>query len=248
MRDPSWVGAVVTLPHKRSVIPLLDEADEHVAALRACNGIWKTNDGKLVGTNTDWRGVYGSLIAATEEGKEKPAIVIGAGGACRAAVYALAIHLNAPTIYIINRDAQEVADLLKDVTEGYTSAGLVVPSIVHVTSVDEAHSLATPYYIVGTVPDFPPVSPAEITAQDILVAFIQQPEKGVLLDMCYKPRETRHLKLAKEGGWKTVDGVNIIAWQIETQWPLWAGEEKAKQIPADEARAVLYKAALGQGE
>lgn len=63
--------------------------------------------------------------------------------------------------------------------------------------------------------------------------------------MCYKPRETRHLRLAKREGWRDVDGVNIIAWQIEKQWSLWAGEEKAREIPVERAREVLYKAALG---
>lgn len=100
-RSPTWVGAVVTLPHKRTVIPLLDETDEHVKALRACNGIWKTPEGKLVGTNTDWRGVYGSLMAATEEGRGKPALIIGAGGASRAAVYALSKKLDCETIYVV---------------------------------------------------------------------------------------------------------------------------------------------------
>jgi quinate dehydrogenase len=55
-------------------------------------------------------------------------------------------------------------------------------------------------------------------------------------------RVTRHIKLARENGWKDVDSVNIIAYQIQTQWTLWAGEENAKQIPIKEA---LYKAATG---
>lgn len=101
LRQPDWVGAVVTLPHKRTVIPLLDEVDDHVRALRACNGVWKRGDGKLVGTNTDWQGIYGSLIAETKEGKGKPALIIGAGGASRAAVYALSKHLDCPTIYVV---------------------------------------------------------------------------------------------------------------------------------------------------
>jgi quinate dehydrogenase len=75
-RSPEWVGAVVTLPHKCTVIPLLDIADQHVQALRACNGIWKKPDGSLVGTNTDWRGIYGSLLSASEEGMHKPAMIV----------------------------------------------------------------------------------------------------------------------------------------------------------------------------
>lgn len=127
--------------------------------------------------------------------------------------------------------------------EGYTSASLSVPTIVHLTSILQATTLPTPFYIVGTVPDFPPTTPSEILAQDLLLNFLTRPDKGVLLDMCYKPRETRHLKLAKREGWKDMDGVNIIVWQIETQWGLWAGKEIAKKILVKESREFLYEAA-----
>lgn len=143
----------------------------------------------------------------------------------------------------INRDEQEVRDLLSDVTEGYASVGIKIPTIIHVTSTDQVFTLSAPYYIVGTVPDFEPDSPTEILAKNILVAFLKASEKGVLLDMCYHPRVTRHIKLARENGWQVVDGVNVIAYQIQTQWALWAGEEKAKQIPIEQARETLYKAA-----
>lgn len=127
--------------------------------------------------------------------------------------------------------------------EGYSSVGFNVPSIVHITSTAQASALPTPFYIVGTVPDFEPKSPNEILAKELLRAFLQAPDKGVLLDMCYKPLETRHIKMARENGWRDVNGVNIIAYQISTQWTLWAGEAKAKEIPVKEARDALYKAA-----
>lgn len=83
---------------------MLDETDEHVKALRACNGVWKKPGGSLVGTNTDWRGIYGSLVAVSEKGRGKPALIIGAGGASRAAVYALSKHLDCSTIYVVSYD------------------------------------------------------------------------------------------------------------------------------------------------
>ena len=125
----------------------------------------------------------------------------------------------------------------------YASVGYKCPSIIHVSSIADTSKRPLPYYIVGTVPDVEPVTPTEVLAKEILVAFLQSPEKGVVLDICYKPRVTRHIKLAREHGWKDVDGVNIIAYQVQTQWTLWAGEGKAKQIPIKEAREALYKAA-----
>lgn len=135
--------------------------------------------------------------------------------------------------------------LISDVHEGYSSIGLQEPTITHLRSIDEASRCKTPYYIVGTVPDFEPSSPEEILARDMLQAILKAPEKGVLLDMCYKPRETRHIILARADGWETIDGVNIIAYQIEEQWSLWAGRKEAEKIPVQEARKVLYEAAVG---
>jgi quinate dehydrogenase len=146
-------------------------------------------------------------------------------------------------LWQINRDEKEVAELLMDVKDGYASIGFGSPSIIHVSSIAQASILPSPYYIIGTVPDFEPKTPKEVLIKQILVTFLQSPEKGVLLDMCYKPRVTRHIELARANGWRDVDGVNIIAYQIETQWTLWAGEEKAEQIPIKEAREALYKAA-----
>jgi quinate dehydrogenase len=131
------------------------------------------------------------------------------------------------------------------VTEGYSTAGLAVPQLIHLKDPDHLRSLDTPYYIVGTVPDFEPHTESEHLARQLLEDTLKRPEKGVLLDMCYKPRFTRHIKLAEQYGWQTVDGVNIIAYQIEEQWMLWAGKQNADKIPVEAARAVLYRAALG---
>jgi quinate dehydrogenase len=130
------------------------------------------------------------------------------------------------------------------VTGGYTAAGLGVPELIHLEDPDQLRSLETPYYIVGTVPDFEPHTESELLGRKLLEDTLKRPEKGVLLDMCYKPRFTRHLKLAEDYSWRTVDGVNIIAYQIEEQWSLWAGKANADKIPVAEARTVLYRAAL----
>lgn len=181
-------------------------------------------------------------------------------------MYALSVHLGCQDIYIVrprlifsgeyqltgsssecqlNRDVGEVEALVKDVNKGYPLAGYTLPNIHHLQSVDDAHGKATPYYIVGTVPDFEAVTPSEKAAQGVLLHFLEvdRAEKGLLLDMCYKPRVTRHIKAAEENGWKTLDGVNIIAHQIESVWTLWAGADRAREIPLQEAKQYLYSIA-----
>jgi quinate dehydrogenase len=69
-------------------------------------------------------------------------------------------------------------------------------------------------------------------------------EKGVFLDMCFKPRVTRQIKLARRYGWRTVEGTEIIGHQIEEQWRLWTGrvltgpqQEEAWAVLRTEAEA-----------
>lgn len=241
LHSPTFVGGVITMPYKQSIIPRLSGIDAGAAAIGAVNNVYLAADGKLRGANTDWEGVKGCLISGDEKhvGRGKPALVIGAGGASRAAVYALSTELGCRTIYVINRDVDEVKDLLSDTKRN----GAQDLEIVHVVSVPQAEQLASPYYIVGTVPDFEPKSESEIEMKSILEKFMSSSEKGVLLDMCFKPRNTRTMQLGLRLGWTCVEGTAVIGHQIETQYSLWTGENLVDKMPKEEAWRVLNKAA-----
>ena len=244
-RKTSFAGGVVTMPYKTAIMPHLDGLDEQCVQIGACNNVYRAADGSLRGTNTDWLGIKACLTFGSEEGRRRPALIIGAGGACRAALYALSEELGCKMVYVVNRDEDEVKVLLDDVLRAGTgSNGL---KIVHLKTVEQAVSLgkdedSRPYYVVGTVPDVEPQTSAEIEVRDI-VASIQAASKGLLLDMCFKPRRTRLLKLGEKHGWKTVEGTGIIAHQVDEQYRLWCGEEDSKRIPREKAWAVLHKAA-----
>ncbi|KAL2068783.1 hypothetical protein VTL71DRAFT_15121 [Oculimacula yallundae] len=248
-RAPTFAGGVVTMPYKKAIIPFLDEVDPLVEKLGACNNVYLTPQGKLRGTNTDWRGIKGCLLSATNsgesEGRGEPALIIGAGGASRAAVYALFAELECGEIYVVNRDEREVEDLIEDAKAYSSSETARQPRIRHVSSVEMAAQLKAPFYVVGTVPDFEAKTEKELEARAILETFLGKEEKGVLLDMCFKPRNTRILKMGRTNGWKVVDGTGVIGYQIEEQWRLWAGagEDGRKPVPEEEAWAVLRKAA-----
>lgn len=246
-RQPSFAGGVVTMPYKTAIMPHLDGLDEQCVQIGACNNVYRAADGSLRGTNTDWLGVKVCLTFASEEGRDRPALIIGAGGACRAAVYALSQKLGCKTLYIVNRDEDEVKALLEDIARAGTALGSSGLDIVHLKTVEQAVSIgkeeaARPYYVVGTVPDFEPQTGAEIEVRDIMTSILAA-SKGLLLDMCFKPRRTRLLKLGEKHGWKTIEGTGIIAHQIDEQYRLWCGEEDSKRIPREEAWAVLQKAA-----
>ncbi|CAG7558159.1 unnamed protein product [Fusarium equiseti] len=240
-RRDTTTGLVVTMPYKNAILPRLDVLDDLATTIGACNNVYRDweNPKKLHGTNTDWRGIKGCLLEKgdREPVLNKPALIVGAGGASRAAVYALNSSFKSSVIYVLNRDEQEVNDLIRD-----SQKLSPVPKIIHVKAGD-AQSLETPYYVVGSVPDLEPKSPEELAVKASLEDFLSRPEKGVLLDMCFKPRRTRMIKLAEEKGWHAVEGTHVIGYQIEEQWRLWAGPEKVKKLDREGAWKVLMDGA-----
>ncbi|CCX10146.1 Similar to Quinate dehydrogenase; acc. no. P11635 [Pyronema omphalodes CBS 100304] len=240
---PDFAGGVVTMPYKQAIMAHLDKLDHFATTLNACNNVYLSPTGELVGSNTDWIGILECLRTASSEGKGKPALVIGAGGASRAAVYALHEHLQCEPIYVINRLASEVEALKAD-AEKYSSTG-TAPTLVHIENLEATRKIPEsdrPFYVVGTVPDLEPKTEMEVEAASMLRYFFKG-EKGVFLDMCFNPRNTRSLKAAKEQGWMTVEGINIVGWQIGQQYENWAGKEKAASIPHEKAWEALRVAA-----
>ncbi|KAK5679654.1 hypothetical protein LTR17_027586, partial [Elasticomyces elasticus] len=242
LRSETCAGVAITMPYKGTIMDRLDEVDVLASTMAACNTVSVGADSKLRGTNVDWNGIAGSL----EEGSvglelptKKAALIIGAGGAARAAIYALSAQMSCTEIYVFNRDRQEVLDLEQDVSTRYAFR----PSITHVESVEQARSLPTPTYIVGTVPDFEPATPAEKCMKRMLVAVLQKEEKGVVLDMCYKPRRTRHIKLGQQYGWRTIEGIRVIGHQAEHQWRAWVGNERVQAIDREGMWKCLQQSA-----
>ncbi|KAL3492810.1 hypothetical protein BJX62DRAFT_250303 [Aspergillus germanicus] len=254
-RDPHIAGLVVTMPYKNTIIPHLDELDELVETIGAYT---ESPSRRLRGTNTDWRGIKGCLLEAGDESARPTAaapgaaLIIGAGGASRAAVYALSRHLHCQKIYVVNRDEDEVCDLVRDVQGRARGKVSSVPEIIHIRGLEEAQRCVVqkPYYIVGTVPDLEPKTEGERVVAAVLEWFLEKREitttgrkTGVVLDMCFKPRRTRMLRLAERMEWPVVEGTHVIGYQIEEQWRLWAGEEAVARMDREGAWRVLLQAA-----
>ena len=107
LRAQGYRGANVTVPHKRAVMPHLDEITGAARAIGAVNTI-VARAGRLIGHNTDGDGFLTALREAGFEPAGRPALVLGAGGAARAVVHALAQP--GGTVAIINRTAQRAPE------------------------------------------------------------------------------------------------------------------------------------------
>ncbi|UZP39311.1 hypothetical protein NXS19_007127 [Fusarium pseudograminearum] len=209
LKASDCVGAAVTMPHKVAWINECDEVTDEGRAIGAINTVYIRNDQvtgerKYIGTNTDCVGVRESFLqnspGITEKSKGKSALVIGGGGACRSAVYALYKWLGASEIYLVNR-LKEEADAVIESFSGLEDG----PKMTYISSLEQAKQLTTPVLVVGTIPDFEPSTEGEILARDIVTELVQREEKGVLLEMCYHPRiVTRLYRIAEDNGWKVL--------------------------------------------
>lgn len=231
--DSKSMGSGVTMPFKVAVIPYLDELEPAGQAVGAVNTIfYKYNfDGsrRFVGTNTDVLGIRDAFLNTTTDTSYvgKPGLVVGGGGTCRAAVYALRDLLGCSSVYIVNRDAAEVEAVVSE----YASKG-AAQGLIHVSSVEQAQSLLPPGIIVSAVPDFAPKTANEHAARNILQCFLEKGNKGSpLLEMCYHPSpDTAISRLADAAGWQVIGGVEAMIGQGLAQASLWTGVELDGQL------------------
>ncbi|TCD61393.1 3-dehydroquinate dehydratase (3-dehydroquinase), partial [Steccherinum ochraceum] len=228
--SPDFGGASVTIPFKLDVIPLLDTLSPAAEAIGAVNTIIPVRSGngyqRLHGDNTDWIGIVESIRSRLPTALHAPetALVIGAGGTSRAAIFALQ-KLGLRKIYLFNRshsNAQVLSETFPDVNiEVITSLG--------------TWSGQAPSVIVSTVP-------ASATSFDHLRSdalflppeIFSNPEGGVVVDMAYKPADTPLLQLAaKATGWATVRGVDVLLEQGFVQFKLWTGRNAPRKAVSE---------------
>lgn len=128
IRALNLVGVSVTVPHKELIIPYLDELDDGAALIGAVNTV-VNREGRLIGYNTDAPGFLTSLqrdLQFDPQGKE--VVVLGAGGACRAAVSALAGH-GAARIVIANRTEGKAALIAREMSDHFQTTEFVVANL-----------------------------------------------------------------------------------------------------------------------
>jgi quinate dehydrogenase len=231
------------MPHKVSFMTECDRVTDEALAIGAINTIFirkdpRSNEKLYIGTNTDTIGIREAFLqnfpSITSQSTDKPALVVGGGGACRSAIYALWESLRASKIYLVNRLKSEVDTIM----ESFKST-LPECKLIHISSVEQVQGLETPVVIVGTVPDIPPTQPNEILARDIVEAILGLGPKGFVLEMCYHPDpDTEFFRLAVRSGWKVVPGVEAMVHQGIAQQVLWL-EKPLEDIPDAEAKRVI---------
>lgn len=230
---PDFGGASVTIPLKIDIMPLLDQLSPVAQAIGSVNTIIPIGVGssrKLYGDNTDWIGVREALRNNMAPSTPlEAALVIGAGGTARAALYAVR-SLGVKRVYIFNR------------TQGKAKALVTALSDIPIEVVDTLGSWPSngpsPTVIVSTVPanatSLQPTTSGAVHLTELLFTA----DQGVVLDAAYKPAETPLLTLAKRSaGWKTVRGVEMLLEQGYAQFEAWT----SRRCPRSAVRSAVME-------
>jgi 3-dehydroquinate dehydratase / shikimate dehydrogenase len=211
VRDIPIHGLSITMPYKEVILKHLDNMDSHTTKIGACNTVVRAQDGKLYGFNTDASGVIRPLEQRITIENAK-ILVLGAGGAARAAVFGL--KERGAEVYILNRSigpAKKLAHRARARTiKRADLKKLTFDAIINATPVGMGNTRESP------------LNENEINARYVF-------------DMIYDPPETRLMKLAKARGAEVIPGVEMFVHQAARQFEIWTG----KPAPWDDMLRVV---------
>jgi shikimate dehydrogenase len=196
----------ISIPHKEAVIAQLDRVDETARAIGAVNTVTRVGDA-LVGSNTDWLGIARALEREAKLAG-KTAVVLGAGGTARAALYAL--RERGARAIVLNRTPGKGEALANELGAERSGPLEALAEIAHDVLINTTS--------VGLKSDASPVAAAALRAGSIV------------LDAVYDPLETRLLRDAKQRGATAISGKWMLIEQAREQLKIWSGREIDPQV------------------
>lgn len=218
LKELSIVGFNVTIPYKQQIIGYIDGIDEEAESIGAVNTVTLI-DGRFYGTNTDITGFIKAFHKQTGCGfGGKTVAVLGAGGASRAIVQAIAGE-GAGKINIINRTYDKACEIEKqvnqrygDIAEAFGLSSGIAPEIISSGDI-----------IVNTTPlgmhGFEDISP--------LPDGVSLRKGMIVYDTVYRPLKTALLNDAESAGCITAGGVGMLVYQAVAAFELWTGIKAA---------------------
>jgi shikimate dehydrogenase len=216
--DTGWRGCNVTIPHKQAVLNHVDDPGGVRQSIGAANTIFRNRDGELQATNTDAAGFFAPIADADWVGA--PVAVIGAGGAARAILFALA-QADVGEVTLLARSPLKATALLAH----FGLKGRVLPM---------ESRLPPAALLVNS-------SPLGMTGQPALeIDLSPLPEDALVYDIVYTPLETGLLKAARARNLDTIDGLDMLIGQAALAFELFFGQPPP-QDSEDELRALLLK-------
>ena len=230
--DRNWRGCNVTMPHKQAVIPLLDRLDPLAERIGAVNTIRRDAKGLLIGCNTDASGFLEPLRAALgEHHLFRMARVLGTGGAARAIVAALAGE--GVVIVLAGRDPEKARALLDELDPGGEHHAVDLAHFADETDFAFDDREGCFDLIVNA-------SPLGMEGQPPLAFKLSHaPPGSIFYDIVTHPVDTPLLIEAREAGFRTLDGLNMLIGQAAAAFTLFFGCIPLREHGDLELRALL---------
>ena len=216
-------GVNVTIPHKLSALKIADESSTTAQYIGAANTLTFTKENKIYADNTDAYGFINNIKCKYPDWDPKKgmSVVLGAGGASRAVIAAL-LSEGSKEIIVLNRTIEKAEALKEDYDNKIT-----VESWKNINEVAASCS-----NIINTT---------SLGMNNESLIAIQPnaiPETALVSDLVYTPLETNFLKMAKNRGSRTVDGLGMLIHQGVPGFEAWFGQ---KPLVTEELRKILIK-------
>src|SRR5437660_183304 len=202
VREIPIYGVSVTMPYKESMLAHLDNTDSHTTKIGACNTVVRAQDGKLYGFNTDTAGIIRPLERRLSTIEGARILVLGAGGAARAAVFGL--KERGSDVYVVNRMPQRGQKLAREADAKYLSRQQVIKSDFDVII------NATPVGMKSSKPQAP------LEENELRTKY--------LFEMIYSPLETKLVKMARAKNIHVITGDAMFVHQGVRQFEIWTGK------------------------
>lgn len=219
------VGANITVPYKEAVARLLADQAPEVEATGAANTLVRTVAGWRA-ENTDVVGFLAPLPLEQLAGQS--VVVLGAGGAARAVVYALAAHTHVAQVHVAARRESQAEALVADLRRWAPSMMLHACHLDHAGAAIRRASLLVNTTPVGT-------NAPEDTPWTDVSAFH---ERLTVYDLVYRPAQSRLLREAHAAGARVLNGLPMLIAQAAASFRMWTGRD----LPADAAREAAVAA------
>ena len=225
-RDASWIGCNVTMPHKQTIIPMLDILDPLAAKLGAVNTVVRQNDGSLTGYNTDAGGFLEPLSdVLAGEHLFRMARILGTGGAARAIIAALADQ--GFTLVVAGRDPAKARALLDELAprgEHYAVdlAHFAEPTDFAFDDRDRCLDLvvnASPLGMHGSPP--------------LAFDWSHAPPGSIAYDIVTNPQDTPFLLAARDAGHLSIGGLAMLVGQAAIAFEKLFGAAPPREYDAE---------------
>lgn len=229
-------GVNLTIPHKENALRHMDELSPEATATGAVNTV-VIESGKLKGYDTDIEGFLKSLSEEADFSPEgKKAVILGAGGAARAVLFALS-KSKISEIIVANRTGERAEKLAIEMKKKFPAIKI---SAIPLDSDKLSEEISSCSLLVNATPLGMEEKLCDVSSCKIPISNTECLHKGLTVyDLIYTPPTTTLLKESEKRGAKTINGISMLVYQGAASFKLWTGREAPVDVMKHAVEEIL---------